>query len=83
LLPIHEERAVTGALEADRTMAEQGGRSAHLAGDEDNDDDGVAPRTQFGLKEANAKIALVIVVMRSTLTVRSHVRAGYHAVGQV
>ena len=38
--------AVTGALVADRTMAEQGGGSAHLGGDEDNDDDGASPRTQ-------------------------------------
>jgi hypothetical protein len=38
--------AVTGALVADRTMAEQGDGSAHLGGDEDNDDDGVPPRTQ-------------------------------------
>jgi hypothetical protein len=38
--------AVTGALVADRTMAEQGGGSAHLGGDEDNDDDEAAPRTQ-------------------------------------
>jgi hypothetical protein len=32
--------AVTGALVADRTMAEQGGGSAHLGGDEDSDEDG-------------------------------------------
>ena len=38
--------AVTGAPVADRTMAEQGGGSAHLGGDEDSDDDGVPPRTQ-------------------------------------
>jgi hypothetical protein len=38
--------AVTGALVADRTMAEQGGGSSHLGGDEDNDDDGAFPRTQ-------------------------------------
>src|SRR5580692_7741131 len=38
--------AVTGALVADRTMAEQGGGSAHLGGDEDNDDDGTPPRPQ-------------------------------------
>jgi hypothetical protein len=38
--------AVTGALVADRTMAEQGGGSAHLGGDEDNDDDGAPPQTQ-------------------------------------
>ena len=38
--------AVTGALVADRTMAEQGDGSAHLGDDEDNDDDGVPPRTQ-------------------------------------
>lgn len=38
--------AVTGALVADRTMAEQGDGSAHLGGDEDNDDDGGPPRTQ-------------------------------------
>ena len=38
--------AVTGALVTDRTMAEQGGGSAHLGGDEDSDDDGVLPRTQ-------------------------------------
>ena len=37
---------VTGALVADRMMAEQGGGSAHLGGDEDNDDDGALPRTQ-------------------------------------
>jgi hypothetical protein len=38
--------AVTGALVADRAMAEQGGGSAHLGGDEDNDDDGALPRRQ-------------------------------------
>jgi len=39
--------AVTGALVADRTMAEQGGGTAHLGGDEDNnDDDGVPRRPQ-------------------------------------
>ena len=38
--------AVTGALVADRTMAEQGNGSAHLGGDEDNEEDGVPPRTQ-------------------------------------
>jgi hypothetical protein len=38
--------AVTGALVTDRTMAEQGSGSAHLGGDEDNDDDGMPPRTQ-------------------------------------
>jgi hypothetical protein len=38
--------AVTGALVTDRTMAEQGGGSAHLGGDEDYDDDGTPPRTQ-------------------------------------
>jgi len=38
--------AVTGALVTDRAMAEQGGGSAHLGGDEDMDDDGVAPKTQ-------------------------------------
>jgi hypothetical protein len=38
--------AVTGALVADRTMAEQGDGSAHLGGDEDNDDDEAPPRTQ-------------------------------------
>ena len=38
--------AVTGALVADRTMAEQGSGSAHLGGDEDNDDDGMPARTQ-------------------------------------
>jgi hypothetical protein len=32
--------AVTGALVTDRTMAERGDGSAHLGGDEDNDDDG-------------------------------------------
>ena len=37
--------AVTG-LVTDRTMAEQGDGSAHLGGDEDNDHDGVPPRTQ-------------------------------------
>jgi hypothetical protein len=37
---------VTGALVADRAMDEQGGGSAHLGGDEDNDDDGALPRTQ-------------------------------------
>src|SRR6476646_9758604 len=31
----------TGALVTDRMMAEQGGGSAHLGGDEDNDDDGM------------------------------------------
>ncbi len=38
--------AVTGALVTDRTMAEQGDGSAHLGGDEDNDDDGAPPRPQ-------------------------------------
>ena len=38
--------AVTGALVTDRTMAEQGGGSAHLGGDEDSNDDGAIPRTQ-------------------------------------
>jgi hypothetical protein len=38
--------AVTGALVTDRTMAEQGDGSAHLGGDEDNDDDQAPPRTQ-------------------------------------
>jgi hypothetical protein len=37
--------AVTGALVTDRTMAEQGAGSAHLGGDED-DDDNTATRTQ-------------------------------------
>ena len=36
--------AVTGALVADRTMAEQGGGSAHLGGDEDTDEDAALPR---------------------------------------
>jgi hypothetical protein len=35
--------AVTGALVTDRTMAEQGGGTAHLGGDEDIDDDGAPP----------------------------------------
>ena len=38
--------AVTGALVTDRTMAEQGGGSAHLGGDEDFDEDGAPPLTQ-------------------------------------
>jgi hypothetical protein len=38
--------AVTGSLVTDRTMAEQGGGSAHLGGDEDNDEDGAPQRTQ-------------------------------------
>jgi hypothetical protein len=38
--------AVTVSLVTDRTMAEQGDGSAHLGGDEDNDDDGAPPRTQ-------------------------------------
>jgi hypothetical protein len=38
--------AVTGALVTDRTMAEQGGGSAHLGGDEDIDDDEAPSRTQ-------------------------------------
>ena len=38
--------AVTGALVTDRTMAEEGGGSAHLGGDEDEDDDGVPRRPQ-------------------------------------
>jgi hypothetical protein len=37
---------VTGALVTDRTMAEQGSGSAHLGGDDDNDEDGALPRTQ-------------------------------------
>jgi hypothetical protein len=38
--------AVTGALVTDRTMAEQGGGSAHLGGDDDSDDDVAPTRTQ-------------------------------------
>jgi len=38
--------AVTGALVTDRTMAEQGNGSAHLGGDEDNDEDRTPPRPQ-------------------------------------
>jgi len=38
--------AVAGALVTDRTMAEQGGGSAHLGGDEDMDDEEAPPRTQ-------------------------------------
>ena len=38
--------AVTGALVTDRTMAEEGGGSAHLGGDEDEDDNGVPRRPQ-------------------------------------
>ena len=38
--------AVTGALVTDRTMAEQGGGSAHLGGDDDADDDWAPTRTQ-------------------------------------
>jgi hypothetical protein len=38
--------AVTGALVADRTMAEQGDGSAHLGDDDDNDQNGAPPRTQ-------------------------------------
>ena len=38
--------AVTGALVTDRSMAEQGGGSAHLGGDEDIDEDEFPPRTQ-------------------------------------
>jgi hypothetical protein len=38
--------AVTGALVTDRTMAEQGGGSAHLGGDENYDEDGAPPRPQ-------------------------------------
>ena len=38
--------AVTCALVTDRAMAERGDGSAHLGGDEDNDDDGAPPRTQ-------------------------------------
>ena len=38
--------SVTGALVTDRTMAEHGDGSAHLGGDEDNDDDEALPRTQ-------------------------------------
>lgn len=37
---------VTGALVTDRTMAEQGGGSAHLGGDEDIDEDETPVRTQ-------------------------------------
>ena len=37
---------VTGALVTDRTMAEQGGGSAHLGGDEDVDEDETPVRTQ-------------------------------------
>jgi hypothetical protein len=38
--------AVPGSLVTDRAMAEQGDGSAHLGGDEDNDDDGMPPRPQ-------------------------------------
>jgi hypothetical protein len=38
--------AVTCALVTDRTMAEQGGGSAHLGGDEDNVEDEALSRTQ-------------------------------------
>jgi hypothetical protein len=38
--------AVTGALVTDRAMAEQGGGSAHLGGDEDLDEDGAPSRPQ-------------------------------------
>ena len=38
--------AVTGSLVTDRTMAEQGGGSAHLGGDDDSDDDVAPTRTQ-------------------------------------
>ena len=38
--------AVIGALVTDRTMAEHGGSSAHLGGDEDIDKDGAPVRTQ-------------------------------------
>ena len=40
--------AVTGALVTDRTMEERGDGSAHLGGDEDDDDydDGALPRRQ-------------------------------------
>src|SRR3954471_21452866 len=38
--------AVTGSLGTDRTRAEQREVSAHLGGDEDNDDDGAPQRTQ-------------------------------------
>ncbi len=37
---------VTGALVTDRTMAEQGEGSAHLGGDEDDDDDAGPTRAQ-------------------------------------
>ena len=39
--------AVTGALVTDRTMAEQGDGSAHLGGDEDNEDDHAPPPKQY------------------------------------
>jgi hypothetical protein len=38
--------AVIGALVTDRSMAEQGGGSAHLGGDEDMEDDVAPARTQ-------------------------------------
>ena len=38
--------AVTGSLVTDRTMAEQGGGSAHIGGDEDDEEDGALPRAQ-------------------------------------
>jgi len=38
--------AVTGALVTDRSMAEQGGGSAHLGGDEDIDEEAAPPRRQ-------------------------------------
>ena len=38
--------AVTGALVTDRTMAEQGGGTAHLGGDEDGDEEGALSRPQ-------------------------------------
>ena len=37
---------VTGALVTDRTMAEQGGGSAHLGGDDDSDEEEAFARTQ-------------------------------------
>jgi hypothetical protein len=38
--------AVTGALVTDRTMAEEGGGTAHLGDDEDDEEDHAPPRPQ-------------------------------------
>jgi hypothetical protein len=51
--------AVTGALVADRTMAEQGDGSAHLGGDEDNERRGAATAAVGWVEKATSRIGTV------------------------